>query len=72
MQAGLRSGNSQGVMLCIINESELEYTLERGLSLAEAHEWITRPAPARGECRKPARDGSSVGRSQEAAGVYGS
>ena len=33
-------------MLCVINESELEYTLERGLPLAEAHDWITRPAPA--------------------------
>ena len=31
-------------MLCVINESELEYTLERGLPLAEAHEWVARPA----------------------------
>ena len=46
VQAGLCAGNSQEVMLCVINESELEYTLERGLPLAEAHDWITRPAPA--------------------------
>ena len=29
----------------MINESELEYTLERGLPLAEAHDWIVRPTP---------------------------
>ena len=33
-------------MLCVINESELEYTLERGLPPAEAHDWIARPTPA--------------------------
>ena len=46
VQAGLCAGNSREVMLCVINESELEYTLERGLPLAEAHDWITRPALA--------------------------
>ena len=36
-------------MLCVINESELEYTLERGLPLAEAREWIARPTLLSGE-----------------------
>ncbi len=46
VQAGLCAGNSQEVMLCVINESELDYTLERGLPLGEAHDWTTRPVRA--------------------------
>ena len=49
VQAGICTGSSQEVMLCGINESELEYTFERGLPLAEAHEWIARPMPVSGE-----------------------
>ncbi len=48
-QTGMCTGGSQEVMLCVINESELEYTLERGLPLAEAHEWIARPTLVAGE-----------------------
>ena len=49
VQAGICTGSSQEVMLCVINESELEYTLERGLPLAEARKWIVRPTLVSGE-----------------------
>ncbi len=38
VQAGLCAGNSQEVILCVTSEAELEYTLERVLPLAQAHD----------------------------------
>ena len=63
VQAGLCAGNSREVMLCVINKSELEHTLERGLPLAEAHEWITRPKVFFGHLAvPPGRHESSLSR----------
>ena len=40
VEPGLCCGGDQEIMLCVINETEMEVVLERGAPLAEAHEWI--------------------------------
>ena len=40
VEPGLCCGGNQEIMLCVVNETEMEVVLERGAPLAEAHEWI--------------------------------
>ena len=43
VQSGLCPGGVRKLMMCVTNESELEYSLERGLPLAEAFDWVCPP-----------------------------
>ncbi len=48
VEPGFCLGRGQETMLCVVNESMVDVTLERGAPLAEAHEWvIPRSAGAR-------------------------
>ena len=56
VQSGLCSGGEQKLMLCVVHESESEYSMERGLPLAEAFEWISPPATVSSDVVAPSEE----------------